>query len=179
MNIIKVLHTEMTDVLKYLASQPSMQSNLEKYLPKVYALAMASYFEKQLQDIIMQYVSRKSGGSSSLESFVRKRAITLQYHTYFDWGKKDQIGQPGKNANAFFAMFGDDVKEKIQAEVREDASLDKAVQSFLEIGHIRNILVHSNFAAFNFVSKTTDELFTLFEEAERFVEYVRSKFDGM
>ena len=53
--------------------------------------------------------------------------------------------------------------------------MQKSVQAFIEIGHLRNILVHSNFAAYNFDTKTTEEIHVLFETAKCFVEYLKGK----
>jgi len=178
MTIIEQLNTEMMEVKDFLlkSSQLSLVSNVEKNLTKLYALSMASYFEKEIQTILIEYISRISNNSSHIESFVRKKAISMQYHTFFVWGEKDQIDKPGKNANAFFSLFGEDIKNTIESDIKNNKDLDESVKAFLEIGHIRNILVHSNFAAYNFDSKTTQELFTLFCKAEIFITYTRNKF---
>jgi len=179
MNIVEIIDSELQEVKEYLmkSEQPSMAANLEKYMAKYYALSMASYFEKEVQDIIIKFVEIRSNSSNELLSFVKKKAISLQYHTYFGWGEKDQIDKPGKNANAFFSMFGESFKALIESDIRKDAELDNAIKAFLEIGHIRNILVHSNFAAFSFDGKNTTELIDIFVKASTFIDYLRKKFE--
>lgn len=181
MGIIETLNSDMTEVRSFLlqSSQLSMLANIEKNLAKLYALSMASFFEKEIQNILISYISRVTNNSSHIESFVRKKAISMQYHTFFYWGEKDQIGKPGKNANAFFSLFGEDIKAAIELDIKNNTDLDQAVRAFLEIGHIRNILVHSNFAAYNFDTKTTDELFVLFEKAKAFLTYTKQKFESI
>lgn len=50
------------------------------------------------------------------------------------------------------------------------------MKSFLEIGHLRNILVHSNFASYSLLDKTVEEIYELYNEGLGFVEYLKSKF---
>jgi hypothetical protein len=178
MSIIEALNGEMNEIKQYLLNnnQLSMLSNIEKNLTKLYALSMASYFEKEIQNIIIDYVNRATNNSKYIENFIRKKAVNLQYHTYFSWGEKDQIDKPGKNANTFFALFGEDFRASVEEDIRKNQNLDNAIKSFIEIGHIRNILVHSNFAAFKFDEKTTDELISLYHQAEIFIDYLKNKF---
>jgi hypothetical protein len=93
-----------------------------------------------------------------------------------------------KNANKFFKLFGDNFKAQIDIQLKasntetqaEKEAREKNVSSmeaFIEIGHLRNILVHSNFADYNYDQKTTDEIFQLFQKAEPFIEYLQQKLE--
>ena len=57
------------------------------------------------------------------------------------------------------------MKEKI----RGNRELDDAIRAFLEIGNIRNELVHGNYADFQ-LSKTADEVYGLYRAATEFVD---------
>jgi hypothetical protein len=99
----------------------------------------------------------------------------MQYHTYFNWGEKGDLDKPGKNANTFFSLFGEEFKKNVEAEINADKNLESAVKVFLEIGHIRNTLVHSNFAAYNLDNKTADEIFELYKKGFEFIVYIQAK----
>jgi len=130
---------------------------------------VASYFENLIQKILIEYISNQCNNNDKVLNFVKKKAISFQYHTYFSWGEKDEPEKPGKNANTFFSLFGDDFKTDIIREIKSKPDLEKSVKSFLEIGHIRNILVHSNFAAYNNIDKTIDEFHSMYKNSLVFI----------
>jgi hypothetical protein len=63
----------------------------------------------------------------------------------------------------------------VEKEIKESIALEGAVRSFLEVGHLRNILVHSNFAAYDIENKTADEIFMLYKNGLPFIEYIENK----
>jgi len=93
-----------------------------------------------------------------------------QYHTYFSWGEKDDADKPGKNANQFFSLFGENFKTRITEIIRKNKTLDDSIRAFIELGHLRNLLVHSNFASYNFENKTTDEIYLMYQKALLFID---------
>ncbi len=176
-SIIDAIHLEYADIASFLdkAGEPSLLSDYNRHFVKLIAIYMGSYFENEIQKILLEFVGNKSENDVRIINFVQKKAIYLQYHTYFSWGEKDRIDKPGKNANAFFAMFGDDFKREIEKDILAAPALDEAVKSFLELGHIRNILVHSNCAAYSFGEITPGDLFNLYVKAQNFIIYLRKK----
>lgn len=84
-----------------------------------------------------------------------------QYHTYFEWD--------GKNANKFFALFGKDFKNQLVQKIKKEPTLDIALKAFLELGNMRNCLVHQNFANYT-IDKTAKEVYDLYQEAMIFVQ---------
>lgn len=179
MTPVDALHEEYKSIVGFLneSIQPSLASDVNKYFKKVLLLSSASYFEHQIQDILIHFVTKETNNNINAINFFKKKAIGMQYHTYFNWGEKDNPDKPGKNANTFFALFGDEFKKQIENEVKANNSLESSIKSFLEIGHLRNILVHSNFAAYNLDSKTTEEIYQLYVSAMPFIEYIREKLD--
>jgi hypothetical protein len=152
-----------------------LSSDANKYFKKVIVLSSASYFEHLIQDLLVDFISRETNNNTKAVNFFKKKAISLQYHTYFTWGEKNNPDKPGKNANTFFALFGDDFKKSVETEIKASSDLEASVKAFLEIGHLRNILVHSNFAAYNLDNKTTEEIFELYKTGMPFIEYIKSK----
>jgi hypothetical protein len=93
---------------------------------------------------------------------VRIKALKRQYFTYFDWENK----RPGP----FFSLLGEDIGEKLKAESKVDP-LKSSVEAFLELGFLRNSLVHQNFAGYVF-EKTNEEVYALYQRASVFVDRV-------
>jgi hypothetical protein len=178
MNVVEVLNNEYTSIIEYLDKnkQFSLSGDLKKYFQKVLILSSASYFEHEIQEILIGFISTGSNNNSKVISFFKKKAINMQYHTYFNWGEKDDPDKPDRNANAFFSLFGDNFKKECEEEVKENERLNQNIKSFLEIGHLRNILVHSNFAAaINVDTKTPDEIYNLFLNGLQFIDYIKKK----
>jgi len=174
MTPVDILYEEYQSIVGFLNdnAQPSLSSDVNKYFKKVIILSSASFFEHRIQDILIQFVASKTDSDIRVMNFVKKKAIGMQYHTYFSWGEKDNPEKPGKNANVFFSMFGDDFKEEMEKRIKVSPELDLSAKSFLEIGHLRNILVHSNFAAYNLDNKTTEEIVALYRNGLPFIKFI-------
>jgi len=177
MSVVDTILSEYTEINKFLDDnkQPSLSSDLNRHFKKIILLSVASYFEHEIQNILINFVSATSRNDNRLINFLKKKAISLQYHTYFSWGEKDNPDKPGNNANTFFALFGDDFKKSVSAEIQQNTKLGESIKSFLEIGHLRNILVHSNFAAYNFENKTTEDIYKSYQNASLFIDYLKDK----
>lgn len=128
-------------------------------------LSAASFFEKEISDTLVKFASSHTGDNELIISIIKQKAISRQYHTYFDWDS-------GKNANKFFSLFGNRFKESMVDKVRADERLDSAIKSFLEIGQERNKMVHQNFAEV-VIDKTAEEIFKLYESSLYFIETVK------
>jgi hypothetical protein len=176
-NPVEQLKEEYSAIGKYLLDnrEVSLHSDLNKHFRKVLILSAGSYFEHQITEILSDFASEKSNKDERVKNFLVNQAIKQKYHTLFSWGEKDNPNSPGKNANTFFKLFGNEFKDEIEKEIKADVELDKSIKAFIEIGHLRNILVHSNFAEYIYEQKTSDEIFTLFQTAEPFLKYLQEK----
>jgi len=174
MTPVDILYIEYLSIVGYLNenSQPSLSSDVNKYFKKVIILSAASYFEHRIQEILVEFIVKETNNHIPALNFFKKKAIGMQYHTYFSWGEKNDPDKPGKNANSFFALFGDDFKKQVEERLRQSPDLTIAMKAFLEVGHLRNILVHSNFAAYDFDNKTTDDVVGLYKSGLPFVTFV-------
>ncbi len=177
MPIIKALNQEFKSIIDFLNDneQPSLSSDIDKHFKKVAVLSSASYFEDSIKEILIDFVSEKSGGNKELVNFFKKKAIGMHYHTFFDWGDKNKPNKPGKNANIFLSLFGEDFKKNVRNKIENDPDLVSAIKAFLEIGHLRNILVHSNFVSYNIADKTTDEIFALHDIGNQFIVFIKGE----
>ncbi|MBN1559841.1 hypothetical protein JW998_06295 [candidate division KSB1 bacterium] len=177
MNVVDFVNKEYQSIVAFLdeSQQPSLSSDVNKHFKKVLVLSSASYFEHQIQSILVDFITKETNNNVKAVNFFKKKAISLQFHTYFYWGEKNNPHSPGKNANQFFSLFGDEFKKEMEKLIKENDDLKKAVESFIEIGHLRNILVHSNFAAYDLENKTTEEVYQLYKEGLVFVDFIKMK----
>lgn len=161
--LVTALYQDHIELLTYLRSndQISFSNTIEGVLPKVLLLAAASHLEMEMQELIMDYFNEITDQRKPAVSFVQRKAVSRQYHTYFQWDSG--------NANAFFALFGDDFKAAMNERIRKDVSFAQPVKDFVQLGSLRNQLVHQNYASFT-LEKTADEIWDLYESACKFIE---------
>lgn len=162
-NTIKRMMEEHQELIDYLRAKgdTSLQIRVETAFAKTLLLSAASYFEDRMTNGIEQVFRDKTNNSDALVSFVRKMAIERRYHGWFQWD--------GGNANQFFSKFGEEFSKLMREKIRSDGKLDKSIRAFLQLGSLRNQLVHENFAHFRF-NKTTSEVFKEYMEANKFVK---------
>lgn len=162
------LYSEFQDLISYLdkGSEISLRSIADENFKKALLLAAASYFEHRITDNLLAFVSEASSKSPRVVEFVKKKAISRQYHTFFDWDSG--------NANQFFGLFGENFKTFMKKEVERSKELGEAVKAFLEIGRERNRLVHQDFGTF-VLEKTAEEIYNLYRAALHFVETMPGK----
>lgn len=169
-DIIEERYKEFKEIMQYLEvnNQISFKVVADIHLKKVLLLSAASYFEDKVKEIILNFVEKNSNESnrSIIKHFVKNKALERQYHTFFSWD--------AKNANTFFSLFGQDFKKEADDDVKASLELKKSIQDFLELGNLRNELVHENFAIYP-VEKTAEEIYQLYRSANQFVEYLSSK----
>src|SRR6266404_5743422 len=140
-------------------SEWSLLNSASDHFRKALLLATASYFEDQICNSVAIFV-REQGKSMLIESLVRNKAISRQYHTWFAWDKK--------NANQFFGLFGTEFRGLMTGRVATTPELKSSIEAFLELGNERNLLIHQNYATFP-MEKTLDEIYALYQSALLFV----------
>lgn len=170
---IDTLFSEQKELIDFLKQQGQLSyaQNVEVFLSKTLLLSCASYFESRVTNAISDYAKKVSNADEALISLVRTKAIERQYHTYFQWR------EGGRSANSFFAMFGSALKDSAKQDLK-NMELSQATAAFLELGDLRNLLVHENFASYP-LEKTADEIYQLYGAALRFVIYIESKLNPL
>ena len=156
------LYQEFKSLIEYIKQghEISLQSTVDENFRKALLLAAASYFEHRITNDIIEYIREISNKNDILVSFVNNKAISRQYHTYFNWKET--------NANSFFGLFGEKFSNFMKKEVKSNEKLSSSIKDFLEIGRDRNRLVHQNFSTFP-LEKTSDEIYQLYTNAMVFV----------
>jgi hypothetical protein len=165
MAIIDSYVEQHDELSKYLSLQGeiSLKVDADKRFTKVLVLACASYFEDEIIKTIESYVRTVTCDNETVVSLLKKKAIARQYHTLFDWDRK--------NANRFFSFFGDESKDKHAKEVKESEDLAKHEAEFMSLGSLRNILVHTNFAIAS-IEETYEEIYEKYLSAHNFIDYI-------
>jgi len=74
----------------------SLMADTDDEFRKVLVLSVASFFEKQITDAVARLAV--STNSERVESLIRKKAISRQYHTYFSWTGNNANSLPCKRA---------------------------------------------------------------------------------
>ena len=167
-NRIDELLNDHQELVEHLQSngQLHMLSNVEDAFSKTLIVAIASYFEVRLTQIILEVYRETTQGSEVLVEFVRRQAIGRRFAQLFQWGNE---GSPGPNANSFYRLFGDGFSTYMRQRVQNERNLDEGVKAFIEIGNIRNYMVHGNYADFQ-LNKTAGEVYSLYETASKFID---------
>ena len=141
----------------------SFRNTLNDNFRKTLLLCAASHFEFRITSDVVSFCAEVAMGNTLVPSLVKNKAVSRQYHTWFDWNSP--------NANTFYSMFGDDFKTHMSDLMKADANLAKSVSDFLELGRERNRLVHQDYGSF-FLEKTAEEIFRVYASALMFVEFV-------
>lgn len=157
----KALHDLLTS-----QRETSLASDADSKLKKVLLVSAASYFEHEITTALVDFVAATSENHPSLLALVKAKAVSRQYHTYFQWD--------GKNANSFFGLFGEEFLAESKANVKAQEGLEDSIRAFLEIGLNRNQMMHENFATFP-MDKTAEEVYELYKQAHLFIDYIRRR----
>lgn len=166
--IIDKIYSENSDVLEYLESQKefSFKSSCDEKFTKTLILSISSYFEHYITELLLKFSQQSSSNNTMIVSLIKNKAISRQYHTYFNW--------EGKNANSFFSLFGEKFKLDCEKEVKENKELEQAIRNFIDLGYTRNQLVHINFANYS-LDKNSKEYFEMYKKAKYFIEFLEKK----
>lgn len=169
-NIVEKIYEDFNELISYLenSNEISLKNEADNNFKKVLILTIASYFERQIIEMLLNFIGRKSNNDTITVSIIKNRVIYCQYHTFFDWERK--------NANKFFSMLGEDFKKEAEENVNNDIKLDEGIKAFLEIGKLRNELVHRNFGSYT-IDKTAKDVVELYYKALSFIEFLSKKFN--
>lgn len=152
--------------LLFESGEISLMNSVDEAFRKSLLLAAASHFEICIRDILITYYMEKTMADAFAVAFLKNKAIERQYHTYFDWSER--------KANKFFGLFGSEFLDFMKREVSRDKKLESSIQDFLELGELRNSLVHQGFSDYP-LEKTVDEIFNLYSSANYFIQELPEK----
>jgi hypothetical protein len=165
MAVVDAIYTDFQDAAAVLekADEISLRLMLESNLRKTLLLSAASFFEYTLTREVAAFTDEMTSNNQLVGSLVQNKAISRQYHSWFDWDRS--------NANKFFALFGQEFRDHMTSRIADDDELKSSISSFMEIGRERNYLVHSDYAS-HLINKTPEEIYALYQKAYEFVASV-------
>ncbi len=136
--VVDRLHGDLSALLTVLHEKQeiSLLNSVDDNWRKSLLLSAASHFERRMTDCIMAFVSSATSGNSLVTSFVKNKAVSRQFHTWFSWDEAD--------ANSFFGLFGASFRTFMKKKVRGDEGLSESIKAFLELGAERNRLMHTH-----------------------------------
>lgn len=152
---------QLTELLRGLHDFSGMTA-LEETYPKALLLASASHLEVTTTAAILDLWSGHQ--RTELQTFVERKSLTRNFHSLFNW--------TDRKANQFFGLFGTECGERFKARMQADETFARCVNSFLEIGDLRNQLVHRNYAEFS-LTKTAEEILELDGIASQFPSHIK------
>ena len=138
---------------------PSGLTALNRSYHKHLLVAAASSLEEVVKDLIPRLFETRGG--KQMGAFVSKRVMARNYSQLFDW--------KAQTAQGFFASFGDDCSKNFKTLLKTDDGLKKQHDAFLALGHLRNEVVHNDYAIYP-VALTPDEIIEQYRLAIRFTE---------
>ena len=164
--VVDSLYQDFKELVgKIDVAEVSLQTTLRITFGKSLCIAAASYFEDMVKKQILDFVRQASPGHRSVYELARIKITDRQYHTLFNWR--------ADNASEFFGCFGEEFKRSMQQYVKDNEDYRKSIQEFMEIGRVRNSLVHQNFAQFS-LEKTVEEIYDSYRTGLLFVNSISS-----
>jgi len=147
--------------------QESMAFYVEYDFRKVLIVSAASFIEKRIVDTLHAFASKAA--DQRIEHVLRNTVFKREkFSSLFEWS--------GNNVNAFLKQFGEDFKKLLAESISNDLQLSNGAKSFLKLGHLRNNLVHNNFADSS-SDQTVEDVYAEYNSAMCFVEFLCQRFD--
>lgn len=169
-NPIGVLYSDFIKLKEYLLQNKQLDFifKLESDFKKTLLISSASYIESIFQEMLIAYFERNS--TKLISIFLQNKAISRQYHTLFNW--KEQ------NINSFLGLFGEEFKNTVNTKMKleQNQTIKLCCKSFLELGRLRNELVHQNFLLYS-TDKTAEEIIILFTNALTVVNFIKENLE--
>ena len=151
------------------SSEISFATYIDEVYKKVLVLSAASYFESVISQAIICFAKNSATQDARIATLVEKKAVSRQYHTYFQWDQK--------NTNSFWALFGEETKRKVRKIIDASDEMKQSERDFLDLGNRRNLLVHENFSEYD-VNITVDEIYKKYRSACKFIDIIPRVFNS-
>lgn len=163
-------YQDSKELCDYLISKGEITfaTYIDSVYKKVLVLSAASFFESVISKQILAYTAKTSGSDKRIVVLVENKVIERQYHTLFDW--------KANNTNVFLKLFGTETQNKAREEINSNVVLKTAESDFMELGKLRNMLVHENFAEYD-VNITLGEIYTKYKSACNFLSFIEKVLD--
>lgn len=168
---VDVVYEKGTHLRKFISSNdPSSLVDYEDIFRKHLIVSAASYFEKEILGILETWCCQVCHNDEMIVTLVRKKALERQYFRYFDWNIPAE-----KAVKNFFKFFGPRFADSAGAELTPPSELSEACKDFCQISHLRDTMVHNNYAAYS-IELDSEQIYTKYKSAIRLIHYLRERF---
>ena len=163
---IQTLVNEYQDLHTFLSAQSEIShaSAVDNHFRKVYLMSCASYYEKEISEVIEKFVLPTD---PRIANFVRHYALKDKFFVHFN------LRSSSANIKDFLSLFGPDFKSEINNQIKQNNTLEQQVFAFYEIMRLRNNMVHDNFLTYN-LEKTFNEIHELNLKAIEFIAFLKN-----
>jgi hypothetical protein len=155
---------QFKEIEEYLIGKGELtfKVRLEESFNRSLIISAASYFEVQIINHLIEFCGEFSDKLEIVE-FLKNKAISRQYHTYFSWKEN--------NANNFLGLFGSEFKDYALSVIKGNEKFTQSIKDFIDLNRERNKLAHENFVSF-VSTKSTNEIYTAYTSALYFVDNI-------
>ena len=169
---------------EFLPQEPTTAQNISTHLTKVLILSCASYYEQTLQNAYIEYAERESMRYGDKPHGFDNDKRDKSVYQKFSFGKVEnsedlnQLPDVRKMLKPL-KFFGENFRDKIYDEVKNNQELEKQLKAFQEIFAIRNLIAHQAFIEFSsnkIRGKSFMDIKNLHDDAIKFVDYLIEKF---
>lgn len=146
----------------------SLYDDISSTLTKDFIICVASLHEEELCKII-EDTAKDSTSNDHLVNFLKKKALSRQYHTFFSWKEA-----PNNFANQLFGLFGKTFLARMKSSIKSDSDLATSLEAFHYIATKRNQLMHNNYVTQS-LDCTIDEILDKSKKSSYFIELFKSE----
>lgn len=150
----------LNELLPEKVELASFYSGYNDLFKKAFTVACGNSFEKKLTKEIPILLSKENLLGFN---FLANQALDRKFHTLFKWETN--------NANKFFSLFGSEFKTYIGEKLRENKEYKQYEKDFLELGNLRNIIVHEGIYNYS-LGRDIESIYVLFKNSMDFIVFV-------
>lgn len=156
---VEALYDDYEALRDDLAHLPSSLASINRAYHKHLLVAAAS----SLEDIAKHHVPSlfREYGNARLAEFIANQVMSRGFHTLFDW--------KAQSAQGFFSFFGKDCGRAFKATMKKDSELKLQHDAFMNLGSLRNQVVHNDFAGYH-IDLTPQEVMEKYRLGRQFIE---------
>lgn len=160
---VDLVFTEYTELIEAVGTKsPSTLTALNRVYPKHILIAAASSLEEQVKVQILPDLFERYG-NSAIREFIATNVLKRGYHSLFDWN--------ANTASKLFSAFGSEAKDRSKEYSRMNSTFSEGQQAFMQLGRLRNELVHNDYASRS-VSVTPDDVHDMYLKAREFINLI-------
>lgn len=143
-------------------SSPSALTALNRVYPKHILIAAASSLEDHVKVRLLPELFERYG-NVEIREFLSASVLKRGYHGLFEWSND--------SASKLFSAFGAEAKARFKERTRTDPIFDDGQRSFMQLGRLRNELVHNDYVSRS-ITVTPGDVHIMYKKSLGFLERI-------